>query len=84
LDKLEEAIMLQSELLELQANPDRSADGVVIEAKVERGRGSVATVLGRLKNWLQQQAITSRLKGLMLRLWLQWLLSVWGTTIRSV
>ena len=45
LDKLEEAIMLQSELLELQANPDRSADGVVIEAKVERGRGSVATVL---------------------------------------
>ena len=45
LDKLEEAIMLQAELLELQANPDRSADGVVIEAKVERGRGSVATVL---------------------------------------
>ena len=45
LDKLEEAIMLQSELLELKANPDRSADGVVIEAKVERGRGSVATVL---------------------------------------
>ena len=45
LDKLEEAIMLQSELLELKANPDRSADGVVIESKVERGRGSVATLL---------------------------------------
>ncbi|MDA9929883.1 translation initiation factor IF-2 [Alphaproteobacteria bacterium] len=45
LDKLEEAIMLQAELLELQANPDRDAAGVVVEAKVERGRGSVATVL---------------------------------------
>ncbi|ADE39823.1 translation initiation factor IF-2 [Candidatus Puniceispirillum marinum] len=45
LDKLEEAIMLQSELLELRANPDRNADGVVIESKVERGRGSVATLL---------------------------------------
>ena len=45
LDKLEEAIMLQAELLELKANPDRSAEGTVIEAKVERGRGSVATVL---------------------------------------
>ena len=45
LDKLEEAIMLQAELLELKANPDRAATGVVIEAKVERGRGSVATLL---------------------------------------
>ena len=45
LDKLEEAILLQAELLELKANPDRRAEGVVIEAKVERGRGSVATVL---------------------------------------
>jgi translation initiation factor IF-2 len=45
LDKLEEAIMLQAELLELKANPDRNAEGVVIEAKVERGRGSVATLL---------------------------------------
>ena len=45
LDRLEEAIMLQSELLELKANPNREADGSVIEAKVERGRGSVATVL---------------------------------------
>ena len=45
LDKLEESIMLQAELLELKANPDRNAEGVVIEAKVERGRGSVATLL---------------------------------------
>ena len=45
LDRLEEAIMLQAELLELKANPDRAAEGTVIEAKVERGRGSVATVL---------------------------------------
>ncbi len=45
LDKLEEAILLQAELLELKANPDRLAEGVVVEAKLERGRGSVATVL---------------------------------------
>ncbi len=45
LDKLLEAIILQSELLELKANPDRRADGIVIEAKLERGRGPVGTVL---------------------------------------
>ena len=45
LDKLEEAILLQAELLELKANPDRAAQGTVIEAKLERGRGTVATVL---------------------------------------
>ena len=45
LDKLEEAIMLQAELLELKANPDRPAEGAVVEAKVERGRGSVASLL---------------------------------------
>ena len=45
LDKLEEAILLQAEILDLRANPNRPADGVVIEAKLERGRGSVATVL---------------------------------------
>lgn len=45
LDKLEEAILLQSELLELKANPDRSADGIVIEAQLDKGRGPVATVL---------------------------------------
>jgi translation initiation factor IF-2 len=45
LDKLEEAILLQAELLDLTANPKRSAEGVVLEAKLERGRGAVATVL---------------------------------------
>jgi translation initiation factor IF-2 len=45
LDKLEEAILLQAELLDLKANPARLADGTVIEAKLERGRGPVATVL---------------------------------------
>jgi translation initiation factor IF-2 len=45
LDKLEEAILLQAEILDLKANPERAAQGVVIEAKIERGRGSVATVL---------------------------------------
>ena len=45
LDKLEEAILLQAEILDLKANPNRPADGVVIEAKLERGRGPVATVL---------------------------------------
>ena len=45
LDKLEEIVLLQAELLELKANPDRAAQGVVVEAKMEQGRGSVATVL---------------------------------------
>ena len=45
LDKLEEAILLQAELLELKANPDRTAEGAVVEARVEKGRGAVATVL---------------------------------------
>ena len=45
LDKLLEAIALQAELLELNANPDRPAEGAVIEAKLDVGRGPVATVL---------------------------------------
>ena len=45
LEKLEEAIFLQAELMELRANPDRPAEGIVVEAKVDRGRGPVATVL---------------------------------------
>jgi len=45
LDKLLEAITLQSELLDLKANPDRPGEGVVIEAKLDKGRGPVATVL---------------------------------------
>ncbi|RJG34461.1 translation initiation factor IF-2, partial [Motilimonas pumila] len=45
LDDLLEAILLQAEVLDLKANPDRVADGVVIEAKLDKGRGAVATVL---------------------------------------
>jgi translation initiation factor IF-2 len=45
LDKLLEAIMLQAEILELKANPNRAASGAIIEAKLDRGRGPVATVL---------------------------------------
>src|ERR1700729_2322425 len=44
LDKLLEAIALQAELLDLVADPDRSAEGTVIEARLDRGRGPVATV----------------------------------------
>jgi translation initiation factor IF-2 len=45
LDRLEEMILLQSEVLDLKANPDRSAEGAIIEAKLDRGRGPVATAL---------------------------------------
>lgn len=45
LDKLEEAILLQSEILELKSNINRSAEGAVIESKLDLGRGSVATIL---------------------------------------
>jgi len=45
LDTLEEAILLQSEILELKANPARPAEGYVVEAKLDKGRGPVATVL---------------------------------------
>lgn len=47
LDKLLETILLQAELLNLQANPDRAADGIVVEAQLDKGRGPVATVLVR-------------------------------------
>ncbi len=45
LDALEEAIMLQAEILDLRANPHRAAEGSVIESRLDRGRGPVATVL---------------------------------------
>ncbi len=40
-----EAILLQAELLELKANPNRSAEGTIIESQLDKGRGPVATVL---------------------------------------
>ncbi|MGD0639423.1 MAG: translation initiation factor IF-2 [Roseiarcus sp.] len=45
LDKLLEAIALQAELLDLVADPERNAEGTVVEARLDRGRGPVATVL---------------------------------------
>jgi translation initiation factor IF-2 len=45
LDKLLETILLQAEVLDLKANPEGRAEGLVIEAKLDRGRGAVATVL---------------------------------------
>jgi translation initiation factor IF-2 len=45
LDKLLEAILLQAEILDLKADPERTSEGVVIEAKLDKGRGPVATML---------------------------------------
>ncbi len=45
LDKLQEAILLQAEILDLKVNPNRPAEGSVIESRLDRGRGPVATVL---------------------------------------
>ncbi|WP_143596357.1 translation initiation factor IF-2 [Tistlia consotensis] len=45
LDNLLDILLLQAELLELKANPERNAEGTVVESKLEQGRGAVATVL---------------------------------------
>ncbi len=45
LDKLEDAILLQADMLELQANPKANPSGTIVESQLERGRGAVATVL---------------------------------------
>jgi translation initiation factor IF-2 len=45
IEKLEEALLLQAEILDLKANPERPGSGTVVEAKLERGRGAVATLL---------------------------------------
>ena len=45
LDKLVELVLLQAEVLELKANPDRSSTGVVVEAKLDQGKGVVTTIL---------------------------------------
>ena len=42
---MQEAILLQAEILDLRANPNRAAEGAVIESRLDRGRGPVATVL---------------------------------------
>ncbi|WP_411816697.1 translation initiation factor IF-2 [Hyphococcus sp. DH-69] len=45
LDALQDAILLQAELLELKANPSRAAEGAVVEARLDKGRGAVTTLL---------------------------------------
>ena len=45
LDLLLETILLQAEILELKANPNRNAEGTVIESKVEKGKGTVVSIL---------------------------------------
>ncbi|MGD9966360.1 MAG: translation initiation factor IF-2 [Hyphomonadaceae bacterium] len=45
LDKLVETVLLQAEVMDLKANPDRAAEAIVIESKLDKGRGTVATVL---------------------------------------
>jgi translation initiation factor IF-2 len=78
LDTLLETVLLQAEVLDLKANPERAAEGTVIEAKLDKGRGSVATVLvqrGTLKRgdlivagsqWGRVRAITDE-RGQMLK-----------------
>ena len=45
IEELEEMILLQADILELKANPERQADGVVVESQLDKGRGPVATVI---------------------------------------
>jgi len=45
LDKLEEAILIQAEMLDMKANPNRLAEGAIVESKIDKGRGPVATLL---------------------------------------
>jgi translation initiation factor IF-2 len=45
LDTLQEAILLQAEILDLRANPERAAEGTIVESRLDRGRGPVATIL---------------------------------------
>ncbi|MBV9783600.1 MAG: translation initiation factor IF-2 [Acidisphaera sp.] len=59
LDKLEEAILLQAELLDLRANPERSAEGAVIESRLDRGRGPVATILVQKGTLLQGDIVVA-------------------------
>ena len=59
LDKLAEAILLQAEVLDLKANPDRAAEGAVIESRLDRGRGPVATVLVQKGTLLQGDIVVA-------------------------
>ncbi|MDZ7672291.1 MAG: translation initiation factor IF-2 [Halanaerobiales bacterium] len=70
IDELLEMVTLASELEELKANPDRVADGIIIESELDRGRGPIATVLvknGTLKvgDYIIAGSITGRVKALL-------------------
>jgi translation initiation factor IF-2 len=56
-DELLEAVTLQAELMELRANPERHAEGVVLEARLEKGRGAVATILVQHGTLMPKQPI---------------------------
>lgn len=60
IEELLELILLQADIMELKADPDRLAQGVVIEAKLDRGRGPVATVIVREGTLKEGDAIVSR------------------------
>jgi len=69
LDTLEEALHLQAELLKLKANPNRHARGVIIESKLDKGRGAVATLLvqkgtARLGDIFVSGSISGKIKAL--------------------
>jgi len=57
IDKLLEMVLLEAEMLELKANPDKPANGVVIEGRLSRGKGAVATVLVQNGTLKEQDAI---------------------------
>ena len=70
IDELLEMVTLVSELEELKANPDRVADGIIIESELDRGRGPIATVLvknGTLKvgDYIIAGSITGRVRALL-------------------
>ena len=62
IEELMELILLQADILELKADPDRLARGVVIEAKLDRGRGPVATVIVQEGTLREGDAIVSRVE----------------------
>ncbi len=63
LDKLLEAILLQAEILDLKAEPERTAEGSVIEAQLDRGRGSVATVLVQKVRCVRARSLSPAISG---------------------
>ena len=55
IDDLLDSIILQSEILELKANPNRNAEGTVIESKIEKGKGTVVSIL--IQKWNSKRLV---------------------------